>query len=133
MKQLEELRKTLHDKILRLRNLSTLLNTSLMLERLWLDSDEETRAELEVAVLLEDKDYVIKWMKNHKSIDLGELPHAKLRDLARALHIQNYSRHPRYVLVSLIKQKEKENEEARLVAAANGRLGSAVQETQDRT
>jgi hypothetical protein len=75
-------------------------------ERLWGDSDECGKVQLQQYLFEANKDGVIRWMKDHPSLQLEEKPLVDLKKIAYKLGISNYSRKGKLQLVRDIKEKE---------------------------
>lgn len=100
---LHRIRENLHQKILRLRSIETMFG-SLKFDRLWQDSDAKKREEVLKYIKDEDRVRLMKWIKNHSSLALGEMPLKQLRDLARSLLVCNWSRMNKAELITGIKE-----------------------------
>lgn len=105
MKSLIAIQEELHNRILRARNVENLLIRP-QFERLWSDSIDEEKKEVETYILDFNKDKLLKWMRTHPSIDLGEKPLRDLLPIAKQLHIKNYSRLSRIQLIQSIREME---------------------------
>ncbi len=77
-------------------------------ERLWGDSDESEKVQIQQYLFEANKDGVIQWMKEHPSLELEEKPLVDLKKIAYKLGILNYSRKGKLQLVRDIKEKEKQ-------------------------
>ena len=77
-------------------------------ERLWSDSESEEKIQLEQYLFEANKDGVIKWMRDHPSLELAEKPLVELKRIAYRLGISNYSRKGKIELVKDIQQQEKQ-------------------------
>lgn len=77
--------------------------------RLWEDSTEAQQEEVIKLIENLDKESLIKWMREHPSIEVGEKSIRDLHSLARRLGIPNYSRLPKEQLVAYIKHSETVN------------------------
>jgi len=76
-------------------------------ERLWGDSSDESKKQLQTHILAADKKAVVKWMREHPSLELAEKPLVDLKTIARRLGITNYSRKGKLELIRDIENKEK--------------------------
>lgn len=77
-------------------------------ERLWGDSTSEQQTQIKQYLSEANKDGVIKWMKEHPSLELPEKPLSDLKKIAYKLGISNYSRKGKMNLVRDIQEKEKQ-------------------------
>lgn len=99
------LQEELHFKILSLRSIETVIRRP-EFERLWDDSSEEQREELQQHINNADKDKVREWMAEHPSLDLMEKKLSDLQKIAYRLGVKNYSRLGKLELVQAIKTRE---------------------------
>lgn len=100
------IREELHNKLLRLRSIESVVLTD-RFERLWEVSTKKQREEVQKFIDLPDKQAIIKWMKNHPSLDLGEMDTRALKERAKRLQIPNWSRMQKTDLIRAIQKKEK--------------------------
>ena len=77
-------------------------------ERLWGDSDECQKIQLEQYMFEANKDAAIQWMREHPSLELAEKPLVELKKIAYKLGIKNLSRKGKVELVRNIQEKEKQ-------------------------
>jgi len=105
MQGIHKTREMLHAKILRLRSIEGIVS-SLRFERLWDDSDKEQREEVLGYIKEENRVRILKWIRTHPSLELGELSTSQLKELARKLRVTNYSRMLKVQLIRAIKEKE---------------------------
>jgi len=76
-------------------------------ERLWGDSTSEEQAAFNTLLDSANKDGIIKWMKEHPSLELAEKPLSDLKKIAYKIGITNYSRKGKLELVNDIQEQEK--------------------------
>lgn len=108
LKGLTKLREEVHNRAITFRTIENIILRP-QFTRLWIDSDESERIDIEGIVLRGDRKGVYEWIKNHPSIDLGEKPFRRLREIAKRLGIKNYARLDRLDLIVEIIDKEKEH------------------------
>ena len=85
------LKEKLHNKILKARSIEHLIMQE-KFQRLWDESNDEERANIEQAVDNLDRVTILKWLKRHPSLDYGEMDIRTLRQFARESGIRYYSR-----------------------------------------
>ena len=105
MNGIHKAREILHAKVLRLRSIEGIVS-SIRFERLWDDSNNTLREEVVGYIKTENKFRIQKWMRTHPSLELGEVPTARLKELARKLRVRNYSRMNKVDLIRSIKETE---------------------------
>lgn len=101
MNDLEQLIKWVHSRILLLRNFEHLIRKPLFAD-LWEDSDEDCKRELRNICLSLDKQALIKWLRNHPALDIGELPYVQLKELAKLKQVPHYSRMSKIQLLRVL-------------------------------
>jgi len=104
-----KLKEEVHNRILKLRSIEGML-LSLRFDRLWTDSSDTDKAKVTVLIKKTDKKGVQKWIKDHVSIDLGEMSILKLRDIGKRLRVPNYSRLDKALLLAEIMKLEGEHD-----------------------
>jgi hypothetical protein len=104
-KGLIKLQEEFHHRLLKLRSIEAMIRRP-QFERLWGDSDECDKVQLQQYLFEANKDGVIRWMKDHPSLQLEEKPLVDLKKIAYKLGISNYSRKGKLQLVRDIKEKE---------------------------
>lgn len=102
---LYRLREELHNKILVSRSIESMILHP-RFERLWLHSEPEQKATVRLCIKTNNKLGILKWMREHPSIDIGEKPLRDLYPIAKELRIKNYSRLQRDDLIIEIKRAE---------------------------
>lgn len=102
---LHRLREELHNKILVSRSIESMILHP-RFERLWLHSESEQKATVRTCIEGGNKLGILKWMREHPSIDIGEKPLRDLYPIAKGLRIKNYSRLQRDDLIIEIKKAE---------------------------
>ena len=105
MEGIHSVREKLHSKVLRLRSIEGLVS-SILFERLWSDSTMKQRKEAIEYIKTEARKKLITWTQTHESLDIAELPFARLKALARKLCVRNYSRLSKLELIRAIKEVE---------------------------
>ncbi len=105
---LHKLCEELHNRILVDRSIENLI-TRRSFERLWNHSEDDQKEEVKKHVEERNKKNILKWMREHPSIDIGEKPLRDLYPIAKRLHIANYSRLLRDDLIIAIKKAEADN------------------------
>ena len=105
MIKLRDLRKEVHDNTLRCRSIESIVQSA-RFERLWEESTDRQKEEAEFAVWKGSKPELMKWMKNHSSLELGERSLTYLKDRAKKLRVKNYSRLTKPELIGAINRKE---------------------------
>jgi hypothetical protein len=108
MKGLTKLREEVHNRAITFRTIENIILRP-RFTRLWVDSTDSEREEIEDIIKRGDRKGVNDWIKNHPSIDLGEKPFKHLREIARRLAIKNYARLGRLDLLVEIIEKENEH------------------------
>lgn len=78
--------------------------------RLWHDSNEQEQEEVANAAIAGSKEYILKWISEHPSLDLGDKSLTQLRDIAKRLGVKYYAQLMHGELVSEILKKELGNE-----------------------
>ena len=108
MSGLITLREKHHNRLLRARAIESLLMRP-SFERLWEDSTPEQQ-EAAINIIKDfNKEGLLKWVRDHPSIDLGERDRKDLLPIAQRLKIRNYSRLSRMDLIMEITQVENIN------------------------
>lgn len=102
---LYKIREELHNRILVDRSIESIILRH-NFERLWGYSETEEKDIVRKCVKEGDKRGIIKWMREHPSIDIGEKPLRDLYPIAKKLRITNYSRLLRDDLIIAIKKAE---------------------------
>ena len=105
---LYKIREELHNRILIDRSIEALIQR-LSFERLWGYSELDQKDIVRKCVKEGNKKGIIKWMREHPAIDIGEKPLRDLYPIAKKLQIKNYSRLQRDDLIISIKKAETEN------------------------
>jgi hypothetical protein len=100
----------LHNRVLNLRKMEHIVQGSLF-ERLYNDSDEDELKEVHEILAGDDHLKLRSWIENHKTIELDEQSIRSLRNTARRMGIQNWSRQTKPVLIANIQAAEKRYEE----------------------
>jgi len=95
----------IHKKILIMRSMETIINSP-RFARLWKDSNMEQLMTVRLAVRSYDKFKLQKWVRQHPSLDVSELPVKRLREIAQEHNIYNYSRLSKLELIRAIDKKE---------------------------
>jgi succinate dehydrogenase flavin-adding protein (antitoxin of CptAB toxin-antitoxin module) len=108
---LHRIREQFHGRVLRLRKIEHTLHT-VFFERLFADSNKEEIANLEEILKGDDHARLLKWMRGHRTVQLGEKSMRALREIAQRAGITNWSRLSKMTLISLIGHKESEYAEA---------------------
>lgn len=106
MKSVDKLRRELHERVLRLRSVEHVIHQSLF-ERLWTDSSEEERVVAEVYINAGNRQRLVNWIRNHKSIDYGEMTLQQLRRVGNIMAVPNYSRLSKIELLSAIEEEKR--------------------------
>lgn len=107
MDKLYRIRADIHQEVNKLRNIKYMVDQESFVN-LWVMSDPEQRAVVMIALEKRDKTRLINWIRNHPSIELGEMGVAQLKEKAQALKIKNYSRMTKVeLLINLNRHKEK--------------------------
>lgn len=96
-----ELRLFVEDKIRSWRSILLLLDRGGV-------QDLEDTVKLEALVRSENKEELKEWIKNHPSLDLGEMTINRLKVMAKELQVYNYSRKSRLELIRAIKERQNE-------------------------
>ena len=104
-----KLKEEVHNRILKLRSIEGML-LSLRFDRLWTDSTPDDKAKVTELIENADKKGVQKWIRDHASIDLGEMSILKLREIGQRLRVPNYSRLDKPLLLSAIIKIEGEQD-----------------------
>lgn len=111
MKDLQKILKTIHGEVLNLRNIEHMI-TQRSFQTLWLASKKKEREFVSKAINEHDKEAIIKWVRNHPAIDLGEKSLTALKEVGRKFNIVNYSRlHKAELLREIMRKKEAPVEE----------------------
>ena len=105
MSGIVKLRETLHHRILLARSIEYLV-AGVMFERLWDASDKAEQKKVQSYIDKLDKEAIQIWMRQHSSLDVGELGVRQLYQIAQRLQINNYSRLPKEMLVAAIQKAE---------------------------
>lgn len=98
---MEKLRAASHEKVNDFRSVNSVINTR-KFERLWSDSTPEGQDACRKIVEGGNREGLQKWMDNHPSIEIGEMPATHLKMLARRYKISNYSRLDRLGLIEAL-------------------------------
>lgn len=88
---LSNLKKQLHEKILMLRSLESVINKP-KFSRLWHESTDEEKKQVSNYIDNKDKDSLLNWLNTHRALEVGELNIRQLRETAKQMNIRNYSR-----------------------------------------
>ena len=88
MSGLIRLREELHYRILISRSMETILLRP-KFERLWEDSTDKEKEEAKKLITEHNKSGLLKWMKEHPSIDISEKSVRDLIPIARRLGVKN--------------------------------------------
>jgi len=112
MPGLIKIQEILHNKVLKLRSVETLI-TKPVFDRLWCDvlTTDAMKATLEEWILTGNRKSISNWMLNHGSIDLGEHSVRQLHTIAKRHNIKHYSRMSKSELIHAIKSKEEAYEQ----------------------
>ena len=102
-----KLQEELHHHLLKLRSIEATIRQP-QFERLWADSNETQQLVLRAYIKNADKDAVIRWSREHPSLQLGEKSLADLKKIAYRLGIKNYSRKGKIELIQDISKKEEQ-------------------------
>jgi len=102
------LRETLHNRMLKLRNLEVIMSTP-KFERLWKDSTDKQQKDVQKLIDDLNMNAVREWMRNHPSLELGEQPLTKLREIAKSRRIYNYSRKAKGELIAILQKEEEQD------------------------
>ena len=78
---IHRIREKLHAKILKLRSIEGIVS-SLRFERLLDDSNKRQSEEVLKYIEKEDKNKILRWIRTHPSLELGELSTSQLKELA---------------------------------------------------
>jgi len=87
----KEIVKEVHESLLRLRGIETVLST-LKFQRLWEASTESERDEAILYIRQHSRDGLARWMKDHSSFSFGEMSSRQLVAAGKKAGIRNYSR-----------------------------------------
>lgn len=101
--KLKKLRKEIHRRILRLRSIESVLSTPLFC-RLWEDSNDNEKRECLAYIRDSDKEAIHNWIWNHRTLELGELPLIKLRELAKRNRVRGWSRLDHTNLIHILQE-----------------------------
>lgn len=94
-----------HHRLLQLRGIElSVFNPKF--EQRWEESSDKDREELMKLVDTYDKEGVATWIRNHPAQEYGERTLKQLHEVAKKLHIVNYSRMSKPELLSAINRKE---------------------------
>jgi hypothetical protein len=104
MLTLKDLQTEMHQKILRLRSIESLICKSDFLQ-IW-----ESASVSEKKVVIEHinagrREQVVIWQQRHRQKDLGEMSSASLKSIGRQLGIKNYSRLTKRELIQGIQRE----------------------------
>lgn len=105
MSGIHKVKEELHNKLLRLRSIESLVN-SVMFDRLWECSGEDSRKIVTKFIVKADKIGVSVWVKTHPSISYGEMGTQRLKEIAKRMYLPNYSRLSHLELIQAIQNKE---------------------------
>ena len=100
--ELSKIRVKMHDEINNLRNMEHYIRQPYF-ENLWIVSDENQKQIVKKILEKKDKPKLIKWIRRHPSLELGEKNIRQLRDDAREAYIKNYSRMDKLELLMALK------------------------------
>ncbi len=106
---LAKLQADFHEVMLNYRRLDEILKSN-KFERLWEDSIEKQRIVVRRHIMIGDRARVLRWIKKHPSLELGEKTLMELKDIAKRESVRNYSRLSKPELVKVIKECEDEQE-----------------------
>jgi len=101
-----ELTDSVHDAVLKLRNIDRVIHTSAF-KQVWDHAahDEKFDALYHIANL--DKASLIRWMRGHPDVELGAKTYDSLRSIASELNIPKYSRLDKALLIQEITEARK--------------------------
>lgn len=101
--QITELRRQVREQILLLRSVWHLINQDTFTQ-LWDSSNPDEQDKVKYYALMGDRGKLKNWVTHHPSIELGEKSVRDLKDLAKVLGVQNYSRMTKPELISAIEK-----------------------------
>ena len=103
--QVIDLERILRAKAALARSIECVINRPVFL-RLWDCSDDAAKQQLKTFVEDLNKEAVLKWLRNHPSINLEDYTMRRLYEIAKKHAIKNYARLSRSQLVKAIKEAE---------------------------
>lgn len=106
MEGYHRVREELHNRILKLRSIENLISKPIF-ERLWKDSSKEEATIAEIHIGIINVDGLIRWMRTHRSLDIGEKSLRELQKIAKSRLIKNWSRLTKRELIIQIAREEK--------------------------
>jgi len=106
---LTKIREKQRQKVLLYRSIERLINKPIF-GILWEESDFLIQWIVADFINDGDKDEIINWITNHKSLSYEDRNISHLKSIARKLQIKNWSRLSKYELIRAIQQKELGNE-----------------------
>ena len=102
------LRENLHNKMLKMRNLEVIMGSA-KFERLWKDSDPVQQDAVQQLIHDLNGPAIREWMRKHPSLELGEQPLYRLREIAKRRNILNYSRKAKGELITILQKEEEQD------------------------
>ena len=104
MKTLQTLLSEIHARTLLDRRLTTILKSDAFMF-LWELSNDAEQDKVQGRIRLCDVHWIRQWIHAHPSQDVGELSYTVLRDRAKDMRIQRWSRLSKLELISAIRSK----------------------------
>jgi len=105
MRGLTKLREEVHNRILTFRSVENIISKAKFI-RLWHDSTEVEQEKVLLLALDGNREAVMKWMREHPSLDLGDKTLTQLREVAKRLGVKYYAQLMHGELVAEIMKKE---------------------------
>jgi len=109
---LKYVRRETHQSLLNLRAIETIINKSIF-ERLWNVSTEAEKQAVTLFIGERRKSSILRWIRNHRTLDLEELSVIRLKEIGQQHSIRNWCRLTRLELIRALKDfrgKEKDKE-----------------------
>lgn len=106
MSGIHKIREELHNKVLRLRSIESVVSSD-KFERLWEVSNDAEKEKVSKLIEKADRLKVSDWVKTHPSISYGEMGVISLKRVAQRMRIPHYSRLTQTELIQAIEAKEK--------------------------
>ena len=103
MKEYDQLHRDIHNQILTSRSLFGLLSKE-SVRQLWDNSTPTQKVTFRAWLRKGNKEKLMEWIRNHPSLEFGEMPVSRLRVLAQKKQILNYSRLDKTELIRELEQ-----------------------------
>ena len=105
--ELSTVKRDLHQQVLTARSIETIINRKVF-TRLWEISTPKEREAAYGHIKARRRVSLVRWIRDHRGLELEEQPVAKLKEMAAQLSVKNWSRMTRIELLNAIKESNSE-------------------------